>query len=84
MGRVQLVDSQLDDLKSKLRLQVAKSEFNRFKRERLFSFYSDKSLSDSDKGQVLQMIRDVLPPEATAADRATADSLRAWIDRNRD
>ncbi len=56
MDRVQLVDGQLDDLKSKLRLQVVKSEFNRLKKEpataldRLFSLYSDKNLSDSDKG----------------------------------
>ena len=90
MGRVQLVDGQLDDLKSKLRLQVAKSEFSRVKREpsaalnRLFAHHGDRNLSEADKGEILQMIREVLPPEATATDRATIDSLRTWFDKNKD
>jgi hypothetical protein len=84
-GKVSLVTEQLDDLKSKIRLQLAQSEFNRHKRQpeaigRLFSLYEDKNLSENDKTAVLALIRDALPPQALAASGGDQAKLKKWYE----
>jgi hypothetical protein len=87
-GKVALVTEQLDDLKSKIRLQLAQSEFNRHKRQpeavgRLFAVYEDKNLSENDKTAVLALIRGVLPPDALAKSGGDIVKLKTWYEANK-
>jgi hypothetical protein len=87
-GKVSLVTEQLDDLKSKIRLQLAQSEFNRHKRQpeaigRLFSLYEDKNLSENDRTAVLALIRDSLPPQALAASGGDQAKLKKWYEAHK-
>jgi len=87
-GKVSLVTEQLDDLKSKLRLQLGQSEFNRHKRQpetlgRLFSFYKDTTITENDKPAVLKLIRDSLPPDVPADSVGDLARLKAWYEANK-
>jgi hypothetical protein len=87
-GKVSLVTEQLDDLKSKVRLQLAQSEFNRHKRQpealgRLFSLYEDTNIAENDKPAVLKLIRDSLPPDVPADSVGDLASLKAWYETNK-
>jgi hypothetical protein len=88
ISKVSLVTEQLDDLKSKIRLQLGQSEFNRHKRQpealsRLFSLYEDKNISENDKPAVLALIRDSLPPKALAESSGDLGKLKAWYEANK-
>ena len=88
-GKVSIVDEQLVDLRSKIRLQLGQSEFSRHRREpnsvtRLFALYEDKSLAESDKLTVLQMINEVLPDVIPGDVRSDAAKLRQWFQQNKD
>jgi len=85
---IQLVDAQLDDLKSKIRLQVGQSEFSRQKGnpaalERLFKLYSDPMLLPSDQATVLQTLRESLPSEVTPSGAIDIAVLQKWYDANK-
>jgi hypothetical protein len=87
-GKVSLVTEQLDDLKSKIRLQLAQSEFNRHKRQpeavgRLFSLYEDTNITENDKPAVLKLIRDSLPPNVPADTVGDLAKLKAWYGANK-
>jgi hypothetical protein len=87
-GKVSLVTEQLDDLKSKMRLQLAQSEFNRHKRQpealgQLFSLYEDTNISENDKPAVLKLIRDALPPDVPVDSVGDFVKLKAWYETNK-
>jgi hypothetical protein len=85
MGRIRFVDAQLDDIKSKLRLQAARGAFNRSKGSGvtalngLIAASGDSSLSETDKNELLDLARSVLPPEADGSDVA---KMKAWLTSN--
>lgn len=87
-GKVSLVTEQLDDLKSKIRLQLAQSEFNRHRRQpeavgRLFSLYDDTNITENDKPAVLKLLRDSLPPDVPADTVGDLAKLKAWYEANK-
>jgi hypothetical protein len=87
-GKVSLVTEQLDDLKSKIRLQLAQSEFNRHKRQpealgRLLRLYEEKDLSESDKAALLAVIRESLPPNVPPDSAGDFAKLKAWYEAHK-
>jgi hypothetical protein len=87
-GKVSLVTEQLDDLKSKLRLQLGQSEFNRHKRQpetlgRLFALYDDMNITANDKPAVLKLIREALPSDVPADSIGDFARLKAWYEANK-
>jgi hypothetical protein len=87
-GKVSLVPEQLDDLKSKLRLQLVQSEFNRHKRQpealgRLFTRYEDTNITENDKPAVLKLIRDSLQSNVPADSVGDLARMKAGYEANK-
>jgi hypothetical protein len=87
-GKVSLVTEQLEDLKSKIRLQLAQSEYNRHKRQpealgRLFRLYDQKDLSESDKSALLAVIRASLPSNVPPDSVGDVAKLKSWYEANK-
>jgi hypothetical protein len=83
-----LVTEQLEDLKSKIRLQLAQSQFNRHKRQpealgRLFRLYEEKDLSESDKSALLAVIRSSLPSNVPLDSVGDVAKLKSWYEANK-
>jgi hypothetical protein len=91
-GRVQLVAGRLDDIKSSVILAAANGRFQTLKKnpdsiDQLFVLFKSNAsgLNDADKGQLLDIVRSVVPPMTDAyktqhpnADLSKVTDLEAW------